>query len=109
MARDVSPEEISRIIDENRLIKLLLAGLLIGAASGAAAGLLFAPKKGSETRKFLKEKARDAAEMIKFEAEDIKEMALEAVDIVRAKAEEARKRGEEELKPLRTDSIPNEK
>ena len=102
MARDISREEISRIIDENRLIKLFLAGLLIGAASGAVAGLLFAPKKGSETRKFIRDRAQDAAEMVRFEAEDIKEIALEAVGSVRAKAAEARKRGEEELKSLKT-------
>ena len=31
--------------------------LLVGAAIGAAAGLLFAPRPGSETREMIKEKA----------------------------------------------------
>ncbi|MUP47166.1 YtxH domain-containing protein [Gramella sp. BOM4] len=34
----------------------LLVGLLSGAALGAAAGLLFAPKKGKDTRKAISDK-----------------------------------------------------
>lgn len=33
----------------------LILGILTGAAAGAAAGLLFAPKKGTETRRSLNE------------------------------------------------------
>ena len=36
-----------------------LSGLLIGAAAGAVAGILFAPDKGTETRKKIAQKADD--------------------------------------------------
>jgi len=36
-----------------------LGGFLLGALVGGAAGLLFAPKPGKETREFLAEKAKD--------------------------------------------------
>jgi gas vesicle protein len=39
----------------------LALGALIGLASGAIAGILFAPEKGSETRKQIKNKADDYA------------------------------------------------
>jgi gas vesicle protein len=37
----------------------VLAGLIIGAAAGALAGILFAPEKGSETRKRLSSTGED--------------------------------------------------
>ncbi len=39
--------------------KRSIGNLLLGAAIGASLGILFAPKKGSETRKELKEKMLD--------------------------------------------------
>ena len=36
-----------------------LLGALIGAVAGAAAGLLFAPKSGKETRKDIADKAKE--------------------------------------------------
>ena len=42
-----------------------LGKFLTGAAIGGALGVLFAPKKGSESRKELKEKATDVIENVK--------------------------------------------
>lgn len=43
----------------------LFLGVLTGLAVGAALGILFAPDKGSETRKKLIEKGEDYAETIR--------------------------------------------
>lgn len=49
-------------------------GLLKGIIIGAGLGLLFAPKKGSETRKDLLKKINELAEKVKeIEFEDVKE------------------------------------
>ena len=45
--------------DERNVMLYLLAGVGIGALIGAAAGMLFAPKSGAETRDDLAEKFRE--------------------------------------------------
>lgn len=51
-----------------------LGGFLVGAAIGAGLGILFAPKKGSETRRELKEKLDELATKVKgIDANEVKE------------------------------------
>lgn len=51
-----------------------LGGFLVGAAIGAGLGILFAPKKGSETRRELKEKLDELATKVKgIDAQEVKE------------------------------------
>jgi gas vesicle protein len=45
--------------DDNNAVLYLLAGVGLGAIIGAAAGLLFAPKAGNETRDELNEKFKE--------------------------------------------------
>ena len=59
----------------------LVGALLIGAALGAAVGILFAPDKGSVTRKKLMGGAKDLAD-------DIKQKMMEEASIFRERAEE---------------------
>jgi gas vesicle protein len=50
---------MSRDNDENNVVLYMLAGVGLGAIIGAAAGLLFAPKAGTETREDLANKFKE--------------------------------------------------
>lgn len=52
----------------------ILLGFLLGAVSGAAVALLYAPAPGSDTRDVLAEKAREARERAAAAAEKGREM-----------------------------------
>jgi gas vesicle protein len=66
----------------------LLAALLLGAAAGAAIGVLFAPEKGAETRKKLAGKASEMGDEFKKRWSKGKESVDEYKERVMNKADE---------------------
>jgi gas vesicle protein len=67
-------------------------GLLIGAIIGGVVALLYAPKSGKKTRKFLKNKASEVVDEVKEEGgevvDEVKEEAGEVVDAVKEETSE---------------------
>ena len=53
--------------------------LLLGAAIGAVAALLLAPRSGEETRKIIMTKAREGADTVAAQTEKVKEKTSEYV------------------------------
>ena len=81
-----------------------LTGALIGAALGAAAGFLFAPKPGKETRKDLKEKGQKYWEAGKLNYDRAYNLAQETMEEIKEKAgpvlEEIQTQVQEKIIPM---------
>jgi gas vesicle protein len=74
--------------DSNNTGKIIGA-LLVGAAIGATLGILFAPDKGSVTRKKIAGKTNDLAESLKEKFDALMEEARREIECAKEKAAEA--------------------
>jgi gas vesicle protein len=61
----------------------VVLGLLAGVAVGALAGILFAPAKGSKTRKRILKKGEDLTDDLKEKFDDLLENVTEKFDKVK--------------------------
>jgi gas vesicle protein len=57
-----------------------LSYFFLGLGLGVAAGILFAPKSGAETRDFLRSKAEEGTDYVKRRGEELRDTATDALD-----------------------------
>ena len=57
-----------------------LGHFLLGLGVGVAVGLLFAPRSGTETRKFLQAKTREGTDYLKQQGQDFVSGATETIE-----------------------------
>lgn len=70
-----------------------LSFFFLGLGLGVAAGILFAPKSGSETRDFLMTKANEGADVAKRRASELRDQANETFERGKAAANDTMERG----------------
>jgi len=57
-----------------------LGYFFLGLGVGVAAGLLFAPKSGEETRRLIRDRAADSGDYLKRQTSDLKSSAADLLD-----------------------------
>ncbi|MDO7171925.1 YtxH domain-containing protein [Mariniflexile sp. AS56] len=79
-------------------MKSNILGVLAGVATGAILGVLFAPDKGSKTRKKIKDKSVEAKESLKEEFDNFLDTVSKKYDSAIKNGEEILEKGKKEVK-----------
>jgi gas vesicle protein len=81
----------------------VLVGVVAGLAAGAILGILFAPDKGTETRRKISQKGTDLTNSIKTKFSSMVDGVVDEYEIVKGKAGELMEDGKERLSTIKSD------
>lgn len=87
--------------------KKLLAAALLGAAAGAVLGILFAPDKGSETRKKISKKTGDLGDTLKNKFSEFGESIAEKFERIKEDAEDIMEKEKEKATNFKDEAKRN--
>lgn len=79
----------------------LIAGVLAGIAVGAAAGILFAPDKGTNTRRKISQKGEDLIEGVRDKLNQYLDSIKKQIEVIEEEAENLYASGTSEAEELR--------
>ncbi|MBK8787077.1 MAG: YtxH domain-containing protein [Chitinophagaceae bacterium] len=80
----------------------LMGAIMIGAAIGGALGILFAPDKGSETRRKISKKGNDLTDAVKEKFDAIVDKFKKEVEDVKEQANDFAENGKSTIERLKT-------
>jgi len=84
------------LLKQNVMAKLI-KGILIGAIAGAVIGVLYAPRKGSKTRKKLRRKGMDMRNALRNEFSDMEKEVNKKYDSIKEDTSELLEQGKNRL------------
>jgi gas vesicle protein len=83
----------------------LLAGILLGATVGAVLGILFAPEKGSETRKKIVDSTSDLGDSLKTKFSEMTDSLKEKFENIKGDANDILQKGKSYSEDVKNDFV----
>ena len=83
----------------------LFAGILLGATVGAVLGILFAPDKGSETRRKISDSTTDLGDNLKSKFSEMTDSLKEKYESIKTDANDALQKGKSYSEDVKNDFV----